>query len=268
MLKALVYGIIASGALLIGSVVALIVGNRGAASGDETAIEHHELIVERANRAIMAFGAGVLLCTLAFSLMDDAYAKGGFDQVTLGFLFGAFLFIFVDLWLDRLGSGTELMLGALLDGIPESAVVGIGLVATKGLGFVMMVAVFISNFPEGFSGTREMLGHKGQRGKVYTARQTLLMWTVVTAVCVLSTVMGYAFLSKASPSWIAFMLAWAAGAILAMVSHTMIPEAFQGVWEYSRRKRPGKKFMIGDKIEALAVVFGFLVSFIVTRITG
>jgi len=88
----------------------------------------------------------------------------------------------------------------------------------------------------------------------------------VTAICTVSTVVGYKLLGHASPSWIAFMLAWAAGAILAMVAHTMIPEAFQGVWEYRRRKH-GTRFRIGDKVEAMAVVAGFLVSFILTRIT-
>ena len=265
MLKALIYGVIASGALLIGAVLAVVLG--GTAEDETSAAElRRDKRVDRVNRAVMAFGAGVLLCTLAFDLMEDAYNKGGFDHVTLGFLAGAFLFLFIDLWLDRLGSGMELMLGALLDGIPESAVIGIGLVAAKGLGLVMMVAVFLSNFPEGFSGTREMLGHKGARDKTYRPRETLLMWGTVTVICTFSTVLGYKFLGHASPSWIAFMLAWAAGAILAMVSHTMIPEAFQGVWEYRRRKH-ATKFSIGDKVEALAVVFGFLVSFILTRIT-
>jgi ZIP family zinc transporter len=265
MFKALIYGLIASGALLIGAVIAVFLGGP---AGDESEPEHQkrDRRIERVTRAVMAFGAGVLLCTLAFDLMEDAYNKGGFDHVTLGFLAGAFLFLFIDLWLDRLGSGMELMLGALLDGIPESAVIGIGLVAQQGLGLVMMVAVFLSNFPEGFSGTREMLGHKGARDNTYTPKYTLVMWGSVTAVCTLSTLVGYKVLGHASPSWIAFMLAWAAGAILAMVSHTMIPQAFQGVWEY-RRRRHGTRFRIGDKIEALAVVAGFLVSFILTRIT-
>lgn len=266
MLKALVYGLIASGALLIGCFTAVLIDRHSSSDRSEDEIERHELVIERLTRAVMAFGAGVLLCTLAVDLMEDAYTKGGFDQVTLGFLFGALLFVGIDLWLDRLGSGMELMLGALLDGIPESAVIGIGLVASRGLGLVMMIAVFISNFPEGFSGTRGMLG-RGDTGKVFTLRRTVAMWVVVTVVCAISTVAGYSFLSQASPSWIAFMLAWAAGAILAMVAHTMIPEAFQGVWEYRRRKH-GTRFSIGDKIEALAVVAGFLLSFILTRISG
>lgn len=227
MVKAIVYGIIASGALLIGAIMAVVFS--GPAVEERTPAEvKRDLRVERVNRAVLAFGAGVLLCTLAFDLMEDAYTKGGFDHVTLGFLAGAFVFLFIDLWLDRLGSGMELMLGALLDGIPESAVIGIGLVASKGLGLVMMIAVLISNFPEGFSGTRDMLGHKGPRDKVYSPRTALWMWGIVTAICTLSTVLGYQFLGHASPSWLAFMLAFAAGAILAMVAHTMIPRRFRG----------------------------------------
>jgi zinc transporter, ZIP family len=266
MLKALIYGVIASGALFIGAVIAVLLGPPKDSSHETPKEKRRDDRVDRINRAVMAFGAGVLLCTLAFDLMEDAYNKGGFDHVTIGFLVGAFFFLFADLWLDHLGSGMELMLGALLDGVPESAVIGIGLVATKGLGFVMMVAVFLSNFPEGFSGTREMLGHKGEREKTYSTRDTLLMWLTVTVICTVSTLVGYKYLTHATESWIAFMLAFAAGAILAMVAHTMIPEAFQGVWEY-QRKRKGTRFLIGDKIEALAVVAGFLVSFILTRIT-
>jgi ZIP family zinc transporter len=270
MLKAVIYGLIASGALLIGAVLAVLLSRPSSgSSGAQTdgGPPRREQIIDRVTKAVMAFGAGVLLCTLAFNLMEEAYKKGGFDHVTLGFLAGALLFLFVDLWLDRLGSGMELMLGALLDGIPESAVIGIGLVATKGLGFVMMIAVFISNFPEGFSGTREMLGHKGARDKTYSRKYTLVMWSAVTAICALSTVVGYKVLSHTSSSWTAFMLAWAAGAILAMVSHTMIPEAFQGVWEVRMHHR-GRRFAIGDKIEALAVVAGFLVTFFLTHIAG
>jgi ZIP family zinc transporter len=263
MLKALVYGLIASSSLFIGAVLAVILGKPG--RGGRLSAERREMVIDRATRAVMAFGAGVLLCTLSFDLIEDAYQMGGFDQTTLGFLTGALVFIIIDLWLDRLGSGMELMLGALLDGIPESAVVGIGLLAQQGLGLVMMIAVFISNFPEGFSGTRDMLGQKGTREKTYTPRSALAMWGSVTAICALSTLAGYALFGDASPSWMAFMLAFAAGSILAMVSHTMIPEAFQGVWEYRSRKR-GTRFKIGDKIEALAVVGGFLLSFVLSHL--
>lgn len=259
MLKAILYGLIASSALLIGAVVALALGDLP---------ERRQRTVEKVNKVIMAFGAGVLLCTLSFELMEEAYAKGGFDQATVGFLVGALFFILGDLWLDRMGSGWELLLGALLDGIPESAVIGIGLLAGQGLGFVMMVAVFLSNFPEGLSGARDMLDPPAEGAKKYRPAQIIGVWASVTLVCTLSTVAGYGFLGNSSESTIALMLAFAAGAILAMVAHTMIPDAFSSL---PKRIPAGevitrRKFRISDKIEAMAVVGGFLLTFILSHI--
>ena len=274
MLKAFFFGLIASSALLLGAVVAVGLNRFTAPRGESPACPvgekekraRREVVIDRVNKAVIAFGAGVLLCTLAFQLMEEAYRKGGFDQVTYGFLAGAAMFVLADLWLDRMGSGMELMLGALLDGIPESAVIGIGLVAGKGLGLIMMIAVFISNFPEAFSGTRDMLClHDDERDR-FVARHALALWAGVTIICTISSVAGYAFLGHASSGWVAFMLAWAAGSILAMVSHTMIPEAFQGVWDV--RRASGRRFRIGDKIEAIAVACGFLLSFILSRLAG
>ena len=260
MLKAILYGTIASSALLIGAVVALALGDLP---------ERRQRTVEKVNKAIMAFGAGVLLCTLSFELMEEAFQKGGYDHATFGFLAGALLFILGDLWLDRLGSGWELLLGALLDGIPESAVIGIGLLAGKGLGLIMMVAVFLSNLPEGLSGARDMLKPPQEGSRKYKPAETIAVWASVTLICALSTLAGYGLLGHSSDSVIATMLALAAGAILAMVAHTMIPEAFR-----SLPKRPGageaattRKFRIYDKIEAMAVVGGFLLTFILSRLT-
>jgi ZIP family zinc transporter len=260
MLKALIFGLVASGTLLIGALVALALGDLP---------ERRQRTVEKTNKVIMAFGAGVLLCTASFELMDDAFKKGGFDQAILGCLAGALFFILGDLWLDRMGSGWELLLGALLDGIPESAVIGIGLLAGGGLGLVMMVAVFLSNFPEGLSGSRDMMNPTEPGAKKYSKRETLLIWAVVTLICGLSTVAGYEFFGSSSESTIALMLAIAAGAILAMVAHTMIPEAFRKLpdapdaVEASRKSR----FRIYDKVEAMAVVAGFLLTFILSHIT-
>jgi ZIP family zinc transporter len=259
MLKAVLYGFIASSALLLGAVTAVMLGDLP---------ERRQRTGQKILKVIMAFGAGVLLCTLSFDLMEEAFQKGGFDHATLGFVAGALFFILGDLWLDRMGSGWELLLGALLDGIPESAVIGIGLLAGQGLGFVMMVAVFLSNFPEGASGARDMLHPTEPGTKKYSPAQTIGVWALVTLACALSTVAGYAFLGDSSEGAIAFMLAFAAGAILAMVAHTMIPEAFRNLPE-----KPGLdgavskgRFRISDKVEAMAVVGGFLLTFILSHV--
>jgi ZIP family zinc transporter len=261
MAKAALYGFIASGALLIGAVVAALLRNLP---------EQDQRTVEKVNKAVMAFGAGVLLCTLSFELMEEAFQMGGYDHATIGFLAGALLFVLGDLWLDRKGSGWELLLGALLDGIPESAVIGVGLLAGKGLGLLMMIAVFLSNLPEGLSGARNMLNPSVDKQKSYSTKDALIVWASVTLICTLSSIAGYRLLGKASASVIATMLAIAAGAMLAMVAHTMIPEAFSSLpkrpatGETGRRKR---KLRIYDKVEAMATVAGFLVTFILSRLT-
>jgi ZIP family zinc transporter len=260
MLKAFLYGLVAGSALLLGAGTAVLLRDLPA---------HDKKTVEKLNKGITAFGAGVLLCTLSFDLLEDAFVKGGFDHSVLGFLAGALLFVLGDLWLDRKGSGIEFLLGALLDGVPESAVIGIGILAGEGLGLVMMIAVFLSNFPEGMSGAADMLDPKKKGDTRYSVSTTLELWAGVTAICALSSVAGYALLGHSSQSVIGFILAVAAGAILAMVTHTMIPEAFSEVRPSEEENLDSKPTTVRllDKVEAMATVVGFLAAFVLSRIT-
>ncbi|MBU1671781.1 MAG: hypothetical protein KKF41_02515 [Actinobacteria bacterium] len=142
-----------------------------------------------------------------------------------------------------------IFVGALLDGIPESAAIGLGLATGEGFGLLMLIAVFISNFPEGISGAAGMLASGRSKRFVFW------MWGGVTAICALSSLWGYVSLAHAAPDTIAFMLALAAGAILAMISATMIPEAFDD---------EGRLIPVAVP---MATVLGFLAAFIVSRLT-
>jgi ZIP family zinc transporter len=248
--QALLFGFIGGGALLIGALLGIYLK-----------------ISRKVIALIMAFGAGVLICALSFDLMEEAYRRGGFDSVTIGFLVGALLFVFGDWLVDRKGghirklihskrhlakrpqddkaSGMAIFIGALLDGIPESAAIGIGLLANKGIGILMLVAVFLSNLPEGISGAASML--KAKKSKSFI----LSLWIGVLLICTLSAFLGYKILGNSSPDLIAAILALAAGAILAMITDTMIPEAFEEE----------------GKIVALVTVLGFLLTFIISHLT-
>jgi ZIP family zinc transporter len=119
---------------------------------------------------IMAFGSGVLFSALAFELMDEAYRVGGFGATANGFLSGAIVYTAVNYNLSywgakhrkrsgsqqpsesmQGGSGPTLVAGALLDGIPESIIIGLSLLGGKGVIVVAVIAVFLSNIPEGLS---------------------------------------------------------------------------------------------------------------------
>jgi len=222
------WGLFGGLALLLGAIVAL----RAAVS-------------QKTIGLIMAFGVGVLISAVAFELTEEAFANGGGDSTGLGLALGAFTFYFGDTMLDRRGAehrkrssgqhegsqaGMAIVLGALLDGIPESAVIGISLVGGEGVSVVMVVAVFLSNVPESLSATT------GLKAAGRSPKFVMLLWSGVAAVSALAAMVGYTVMSDASGDAVALIQGFAAGAILTMLSDTMMPEAFEdtgpstGLW--------------------------------------
>ncbi|HEX7134371.1 MAG TPA: hypothetical protein VF228_17480 [Iamia sp.] len=185
--------------------------------------------------AVMAFGAGVLISAVAFDLVEEASeTSAGGTGVTAGLLAGAIVFFLGDAVIDRMGgdhrkasdgaqadgSGLAIVLGAVLDGIPESMVLGLGLLRGDGISVAFIAAVFLSNLPEGLAASSGLLSSGWTRGRV------LLLWAAVLLVSALSALVGYVAFDGAAPGVIAFTLAFAGGAIICMLADTMMPEAF------------------------------------------
>ncbi|MEO7981907.1 MAG: ZIP family metal transporter, partial [Sporichthyaceae bacterium] len=184
---------------------------------------------------VMAFGAGVLISALAFELTAEAFRTSGGREVVLGLLGGALTFYVGDLVLDHRGgqgrkrSGGQqagaaaggLVLGALLDGIPESVAIGVSLVGGHGVGVAVVAAVFLSNVPEGMSAATGLA--KAGRSRSWI----LLLWVGVAVLSAVAAAVGFAVLGGASASVVAVIQAFAAGAILTMLADTMMPEAFE-----------------------------------------
>ncbi len=247
-LQAFSWGALAGGALLIGS-----------------AIAWKWNVPPRMVAFVMAFGAGVLISALAFELVAEAQEAGGLGPTALGFLVGAVTYVGANAVLarkgaqhrkrsggqqpseqDSAGSGNAIALGALLDGIPESVVLGLGLVAGGAVNPAVLVAIFISNVPEGLSSSA------GMKNAGRTGRYVFGLWGGIAFASGLAALAGYSLLAGASGGTIAFITAIAAGAILAMVADTMIPEAFE------------RQHMLTGLIAAL----GFLTAFIVHEVSG
>jgi len=178
----------------------------------------------------MGFGAGVLLSAVSFELIDEALTvSSGEGATVLGFFSGALMFYLGDSAIARIGkkgdeegsSGLSIVLGTVLDGIPESAVLGLTILQTGSIGISMLVAVFISNLPEAIGASSSLLKSGWARSRI------LALWIGVALVSAVAAAAGYALLADASPKTLAFVLAFAAGAILTMLSTTMIPEAFE-----------------------------------------
>ena len=247
-LEAGFWGFVGGSALILGALIAWFVS-----------------LPQRLIAAIMAIGSGVLISAVAFDLMDEAFRQGGFDSTAAGFLGGAVVYTAANVIISRRGarhrkrsgsnpdasqpladqgSGTAIAVGALLDGIPESIVIGVSLLAGGGVSAVTVAAVFLSNVPEGLSSAAGM--KKAGRGPGYVFG----VWGGIAAASGIAAMVGNVTLAGASPEIVAAVTAVAAGAILAMLVDTMIPEATEATHEYS----------------GLIAVVGFLLAFILSKL--
>lgn len=185
---------------------------------------------------IMAFGAGILLSAVAYELIFEAVRRSYGSGATIsGLLAGALVFFLTDLLICRMGArgrknitgdikpnfAIPIILATIMDGVPESAVIGMGLLGGGTVSLSLLAAVFISNLPEAIAGTSGMLTGGWSRKKI------LLLWLLISIVCALASLTGYGLLVNAPHYVISFIQAFAAGAILVMLSNTMIPEAFE-----------------------------------------
>lgn len=242
MFQIVIYGLVSGFSLLVGAFI-------GAGFN----------LKQKTVAGFMAFGSGVLICALTFGLMEQAFNHGGFDAVIMGFLAGGLAFIVGDYFIHRIGgrkhkkkhlfhnesetTGRAITLGAILDGIPESIALGIAVFSGRGTGLLILVAIILSNFPEGLSSIT------GLKQEGFSRRRIYLMWTIVALVLTAIVILSFTFLHNINLNTIGILEAFAAGAILAMLADTMMPEAYEE----------------GGFSIAILTVLGFLVAFILSR---
>lgn len=195
---------------------------------------------------VMAFGAGVLISALSFDLVDEAETTGGLGSAVGGLALGAAAYVAANLVLARrgarhrkragdeqpsedqqAGSGAAIAIGALLDGVPESTVLGLSLTSGHGVGVAVLAAIAISNLPEGLSSAA------GMKANGRSARYVFGVWTAIAVASGIAALLGYTLLDGAAPELVAVITAVAAGAILAMIVDTMVPEAFERTGLYN-----------------------------------
>jgi zinc transporter, ZIP family len=241
--EALLFGATASGALVIG-------GTLGAFWHAPTSL----------TGVLLAFASGSLIAALCFELFPEADHLGGPTRAGVGLVAGAAVFVAANTLLDKYvvkpepdveagqrevvresaagGVGFALLAAVTLDGLPENAALGVSLVEESS--FVLLLAIFASNLPESLVGAVEM--RQGGR----SARFAIALWLIAAVLLALAVVLGRAALAGASDDTVAFLLAFAGGAVLASLADTLMPEAF----------------VKGRPLNAFATAAGFFLSFL------
>lgn len=240
MLTALYFGLAASSALIIGS----LIGARWSPP-------------KRLTGVLLAFASGALISALAFELFEDAFHQGGAIRAGLGLLAGALTFVVVDTLLDRYvsgesgpderevvtsgarkGVGLALLAAVTLDGVPENLALGVSLVS--GASLSLLVAIFFSNLPEA------LVGSVAMRKGGMSPRTVVMTWVICGVLLAAAVVLGRATASQMSEEVLAVALAFAGGAVLASLADTLMPEAFEH----------------GRPLNALSTAAGFFLSFV------
>lgn len=243
--EAAAWGLIAGFALLLGSSIGYLLPIRPRIIG-----------------LIMAFGSGVLFSTLAFELINNSFVKGGVLAVVPGVLLGGLVYSLINSFISHRNgtdrsrvtieqipknengnNGLTIAAGALLDGIPESVAIGITLTNGSSVGLVAVIAVFLSNIPEGLSSAAEM--KKSGRSLLFV----MVIWGSIALLSGIASMVGYLFFNNASDMLTASVLSFAAGAILTMLATTMMPEAYESTHD----------------LTGLVTVLGFLVAFVLSK---
>lgn len=232
MTRALLFAIAASSALLIGG-----------------AIGAWWAPPRRLTGVLLAFASGALFAAVAFELFDDAIRWGGAWRTGIAFFAGATVFIAIDTRLERYKEqrhasgaaiGFALLAAVTLDGVPENLAMGVSLVESASI--TLLVAIFASNLPESIVGAQKM------RESGLPRHRIMLIWAATATLLTAAAVAGYAALDDMKPEMLAWPLGFAAGAVLASLADTLMPEAYQE----------------GGPNVAYATALGFLLSFMLS----
>jgi len=244
MLNAFLWGLLATSSLIIGGMIASRLS-----------------IGKKTLGCIMAFGAGTLISAISYELIFESVKLGkGTGFPAFGLFAGALTFFFSDKLIAKFGGHDPMdtdasrhssliipmVLAIILDGIPESIVIGLGIFEGGGVSMAMLVAVFLSNLPEAIAGTSGMKAAGWSRFRIQS------LWLLIAVVCALASVAGFSLFSGVSVEWLSFINAFAGGAILLMIANSMIPEAYEH----------------GGKLAGIFTVLGFFVSVAVVILEG
>ena len=207
--EAVLWGVVAASPLFVGAVLAML-----------------RKWPPRWLGIVLGFGAGALMASIAFELWEEGLQRGGAVPLVAGVAAGALAYYIAARVLDARAArkkdeagGGQLAVGALLDGIPEQLVLGIGLASGEPVSIALVVAILVSNLPESIGSAADLLQGGMAKSRV------LLLWAGVAVICTLATVAGFGLATVTGEGFRTAASGFAAGALLVMLVDSMVPEA-------------------------------------------
>lgn len=239
MLEAAFWGAVAASTLLIGAFVAYMLAPS-----------------KRLVAIVMALGSGLLIGSVAYDLVEDAQISIGTPLIGASLIAGAAVFVAGSRAIDarskrKQGASASddnplgIVMGSALDGIPESFVLGLS-VLHGGVSAPLLIGIGLSNLPEG------MAASAGMRERGWPLRRTASLWLTVVVTSAIAAAVGHQVLASDDGTLTGMVQTFAAGALLAMITDTMIPESY----EVERSWTGG------------LVVLGFALSLVIASVLG
>ena len=216
----------------------------------------------------LAFSSGMLIALLSYDLVQEAFRIAGPYYALMGLFMGLVAYQFTNYLVSSSGirrrqsancggighlsleqqnersTALALLIGAALDGIPESMSIGITFLENPLVSSSVILAVAVANIPEGLA------SGAGLRRSGMSPSKILVMWSSVVIVCVISSVSAWLLMKEAPDAMKGLITAFAGGGVLAMTFQAIIPEAYEEI-----------KDLIG-----LLAGIGFAIAFLVSHL--
>jgi ZIP family zinc transporter len=192
---------------------------------------------------MMSFGAGIILAAVALVLIPYGMDHLTVLPMTLSFVLGALLFMFLDHYLEQKGGKTATLLAMLMDFVPESIALGAVFAVHEQMAVLLAIIIGLQNLPEAFNSFRDLVLSG------FTIKKTLTIFFFLSFFGIVGALLGHYFLTE-STTLTAHLMTFASGGILYLLIQDIIPAS-----------KLDKSYLI-----SLGATAGFLVGIIGSKI--
>jgi ZIP family zinc transporter len=237
---------------------------------------------------IAAFGSGIYLAVISFSLVSESTKEGNAVTMGIGFIIGAVVFSFFNRKLlkkfnskrktqnnsankknaknkaivnndlngstddqDSTTSSSAVLIGTILDSIPESLFLGVIIALNLSNLWGAVITLFLGNLCSTIEGAKRMYDEGiGTESKREKGKKIFQHWMYVFIIVSIAAPLGYYLVQPLSHAQISVILGFAAGVLMAFLTEDLIPEAYKKANFYN----------------GISTTFGFLLGFMLFNI--